>query len=148
MFRENGIGRGGGEEEEEMFEKEPSMIAHKKARGTFLIEKVRCNFDVASATKSVAELWASFISRYLLSRYFANFLNLCRRVSIFNPQRRKVKYSLHESAVKGHGSPLLSGLPGQEYRRRNSFTSLCENMRKPPIRLIYNFYLYFASSYL
>lgn len=135
----------------ECLKNETSMIAYIKRAGTsFLIEKIRCNFDVAnaSATKSVAELWASFISRYLLSRYFANFLNLCRRVSIFNPQRRKVKYSLHESAVKGHGFPLLSGLPGQEYRRRNSFTSLCENMRKPPIRLIYNFYLYFASSYL
>lgn len=72
-----------------------SMIGYKKSEKNFLIGRIRCNFDApnANATKSVAELWASFINRYLLSRYFANFLNLCRRVSIFNPQ--DVKLNIH-----------------------------------------------------
>lgn len=94
------------------------MIAYKKTSRTFLIEKIRRNFR--SCLKSVAELRASFVSRYLLSRYFANFLNLCRRVSIFNPQDVKVKYSLHESAVKGHGFLFLvacawPGIPAEEF---------------------------------
>lgn len=71
--------------------------------------------------------FGSFISRYLLSPCFGNFLNLCcarsTRVSIFNPQRRKVKYSLHESAVKGRGFSSAPRLAEDQRGRRNSFTS-------------------------